>query len=144
MLLNDYKAIEELRKWKSDFELDKPALEETLNRLGDEASQHLESVLQEAVVSHSNVIALTHVPPFKEATWHEGKISDDNFLSHFSCKATGDVFRNVMASHSRSQLLVLCGHTHGEGEVQITDNIHVLTGGAEYGQPVIQRILDIE
>jgi hypothetical protein len=26
-------------------------------------------------------------PPFREATWHQQQISDDNWLLHFSCKA---------------------------------------------------------
>jgi predicted MPP superfamily phosphohydrolase len=144
VFLNDYVAIQELRKPKGEFGIDKPALEEALNALGDEAANHLEVVLQQAVADHSSVIALTHVPPFKEAAWYEGRHSDDNYLPHFACKATGDALRNVMYSQPLSRLLVLCGHTHGQGEVQITENLHVLTGEAEYGQPVIQRVFDIE
>jgi hypothetical protein len=48
-----------------------------------------------------------------------------------------------MAANPQSRLLVLCGHTHGTGELQVLDNLHVLTGGAEYRNPVIQRIFDI-
>jgi predicted MPP superfamily phosphohydrolase len=144
VFLNDYVAIQELRKWKGEFALDKPALGEVLNVLGDEAARHLEAGLTQAVADHSSVIALTHVPPFKEAAWHEGKHSDDNYLPHFACKATGDVFRRVMNAQPQSSLLVLCGHTHGQGEVQITENLQVLTGEAEYGHPLIQQILDIE
>jgi hypothetical protein len=40
--------------------------------------------------------------------------------------------------------LVLCGHTHGGGEIQPADNIRVLTGEAEYGKPKISKILQIE
>jgi Icc protein len=144
VFLNDYVAIQELRKPKGEFGIDKPALEEALNALGDEAANHLEVVLQQAVAEHSSVIALTHVPPFKEAAWYEGRHSDDNYLPHFACKATGDTLRRVMYSQPLSRLLVLCGHTHGQGEVQVTENLHVLTGEAEYGQPVIQRVFDIE
>jgi len=58
VFLNDYVAIEELRKWKDEFALDKPALAELLNVLGDEAARHLESALRQAVANHSTVIAL--------------------------------------------------------------------------------------
>ena len=44
----------------------------------------------------------------------------------------------------RRELLVLCGHTHGSGETQILDNLHVLTGGAKYGEPAIQRVFEFE
>jgi predicted MPP superfamily phosphohydrolase len=144
VILNDYVAIRELRKWKGEFSLDKPALKEALHALGDEAANHLEAALTEATARHRSVIALTHVPPFKEATWHEGRHSDDNYLPHFACKATGDAFRRVMASQPHARLLVLCGHTHGQGEVQISENIRVITGGAEYSNPVIQQVFDIE
>jgi 3',5'-cyclic AMP phosphodiesterase CpdA len=144
VILNDYVLIDELSKWEADVGLDKPALEEALNVLGDEAARHIEAALQQATASYSSVIALTHVPPFKEATWHEGQLSDDNWLPHFSCKATGDAMRLVMANQPYSRLLVLCGHTHGQGEVQVTENFEVLTGGAEYRRPVIQRVFDIE
>jgi hypothetical protein len=132
-----------LRKWQGEFALDKPALREAMNALGDEAARHFENVLQEAVAKYPSVIAVTHVPPFKEAAWYDGRHSDDNYLPHFACKATGDAMRKVMEANPQSRLLVLCGHTHGSGEVQITENLQVLTGGAEYGKPVIQRIFDI-
>jgi 3',5'-cyclic-AMP phosphodiesterase len=144
VFLNDYKAIKELRCWKGDFGIDRLALEEALHQLGDESALHLEMVLREAATEHSSVIALTHVPPFKEAAWHEGKHSDDNFLPHFACKATGEAFQRVMDEQQESQLLVLCGHTHGKGETHITENIQVITGEAEYREPVIQRILDVD
>lgn len=144
VILNDYLAIEELRKWKGEFALDKPALEEALNVLGDEAARHIESALTVAAAKHPYVIALTHVPPFKEAAWYDGRHSDDNYLPHFACKAVGDAMRRVMDAQPQSRLLVLCGHTHGKGEVEMTENVRVLTGEAEYGQPVIQRVFDIE
>ena len=144
VFLNDYVAIEELRKWKGEFSLDKPALKEVLHSLGDEAADHLGAVLQQAVAAHSIAIALTHVPPFKEAAWHDGRHSDDNWLPHFACKAAGDALLRVMGSQPQSRLVVLCGHTHGQGGVQIADNLEVLTGEAEYGQPVIQRVFEVE
>ncbi|MCY2994372.1 MAG: metallophosphoesterase [Planctomycetota bacterium] len=143
VILNDYVLIEELGKWKGRSYLDKPALREALNVLGDEAARHFEVVLKQAVAQYPSVIAVTHVPPFKEAAWYDGRHSDDNYLPHFACKATGDVMRNIMEANPQSRLLVLCGHTHGSGEVQILENLQVLTGGAEYGHPAIQRIFDI-
>jgi predicted MPP superfamily phosphohydrolase len=143
VILNDYLQIEELRYWRPDSTLDKSALAEALHRLGDEAARHFEAVLLQAVERYPTVLAATHVPPFKEAAWYDGRHSDDNYLPHFACQAVGQVMRRVMRSHPHSRLLVLCGHTHGSGETQILDNLQVLTGGAEYGRPEIQRVLEI-
>lgn len=65
------------------------------------------------------------------------------YLPFFSRKAVGDVLLEVAGSHPKCDLLVLCGQTHGGGEVQVLENLRVLTGPAEYGKPEIQRIIDV-
>ena len=143
VLMNDYFLIEELSRWNRDFILDKEGLKRTLQDLGDEAARHFAKVLPEAVRSYRDVIAVIHTPPFREAAWHQGRTSDENWLPHMTCKAAGDVMLGVMQSHPSGKLLVLCGHTHGRGQASILDNLYVWTGGAEYGSPEIQEIIDI-
>ena len=115
-----------------------------MTALADEAAGHFATVLEQAASQYPNVIAVTHVPPFREAAWYQGKTSNDDFLPHFACKVVGDTMLAVMKKHPNSQLLVLCGHTHGGGEIQPVDNIRVLTGEAEYERPRISRVLEIE
>jgi len=67
-----------------------------------------------------------------------------NFLPYFSCKAVGDVMEKVMRAYPQSILLVLCGHTHGGGEIKVLDNLRVLTGEAEYGTLRINGVLEVE
>lgn len=76
--------------------------------------------------------------------WHEGQISDDNSLPHFSCKAVGDVLRAVMQAYPESNLTVLGGHTHSSGVARILPNLTAFTGEAEYTKPIIQQVFDIE
>jgi 3',5'-cyclic-AMP phosphodiesterase len=144
VILNDFLLIDELRLWSDARTLDKSSLRPALEALGDEAARYLANVLPAAAERYPNVLVVTHVPPFREAAWHEGQPSNDDFLPFFSCKAVGDVLLSVAKSHPASQLLVLCGHTHGGGHCQILDNLRVETGPAEYGKPRMQRILDIE
>jgi len=144
VVMNDFLLIEDLARWYDDFVLDKDGLSETMFALADEAARHFDRVLGEATDNYPNVIAVTHVTPFREAASHEGKISDDNHPPHFACKVVGDALRPVMKSHRESKLVVLCGHTHGGGEVQVLDNLQVLTGEAEYGKPKINGTLDVE
>ena len=70
-----------------------------LSELGDEAARYLKRQLFSAVTRFPNLILLTHVPPFKEACWFEGQISDDDFLPHFTCSAVGDVLVEIMRAH---------------------------------------------
>ena len=139
VMMNDYVLIEELAR------ISKAERLAQLHALGDEAGAYLRETLPRAFEHHRRVILLTHVPPFREACWHEGRISDADFLPHFTCKASGDALLDVMAAQpDDNELLVLCGHTHGEGEAQLLPNLRVLTGGAAYGEPRVQRVLEVK
>ena len=138
VMLNDYYKIEELSG------LNKEARLEKLNQLGDEAARYVRETLTDALQRFSHVIFLTHAPPFREACWHQGEISDDDCLPHFSCKAVGDVLREVMGEHPERRLTVLCGHTHGPGTAVILPNLRVVTGGAIYGKPQILGVFDVD
>jgi 3',5'-cyclic-AMP phosphodiesterase len=144
VILNDHLLIAELSQWFVNYQIDKIGLSKTLTTLADEAARHFEHVLGEAVTKYSNVIAVTHVPPFREAAWYQGKTSNDDFLPYFACKIVGDVLKKVMQANPEAHLLVLCGHTRGGGEVQVLPNLKVLTGAAEYGKLAIERILEVE
>lgn len=135
VLLEDYRYIEDL--------LDPATRLERLHALGDRAVAHLRPLLAAALEQYREVIVVTHPPPFREACWYEGKTAapDDPYLPHFTCKAVGDLLLEQMTQHPDGQLTVLCGHTHGAGEVRLLPNLHVIAGGAEYGKPAVQRVL---
>jgi hypothetical protein len=82
------------------------------------------------------------LPPLREACWHEGQISNDEWAPHFTCKAMGDVLLETMRRHPERQLTVFCGHTHSPGMAQPLPNLTIFTGGAAYGHPTVQRILE--
>jgi 3',5'-cyclic-AMP phosphodiesterase len=137
VMLNDYVLIHDFRG------LDKASRLRKMNALGDAAAAHFQEWLPKAFSRYTHVCILTHVPPFREACWHEGNLSDDNFLPHFACKAVGDTLLNIMADYPDRQLTVLCGHTHSSGRAQIRENLVVLTGEAEYSKPKIQKMIDL-
>ena len=135
--LNDFRLIDELRLWDRGERL------KAMQELADEAADHFKKILPKVLKNHRQIIVLTHVPPFKEATWHEGKTSDDEWLPFFSCKVVGDVLMDIMENNSSCEITVLCGHCHSSGECQILPNLKVITGRAEYGSPEIQSIIEI-
>lgn len=135
VMMNDYRLIAELagvgkrERW--------PLLKE----MGDQAADHLRRVLGDAVSRFDNVWVATHVPPLREACWHEGQISDDEWAPHFTCLAVGDVLLQTADAHPHCRLEVFCGHTHGEGVTQPRPNLTIHTGGAVYGSPRIDRVI---
>ena len=138
VMLNDYYLIEELAG------LDRNTRLLMLNKLGDETAAYFKDILKSALEKFHHVLVLAHVPPFKDACWHEGHISDDNYLPHFSCKAVGEVLIESMRLFPNKEMTVLCGHTHGAAKAQILSNLYVKTGGAAYGIPKIQEIITIK
>jgi Icc-related predicted phosphoesterase len=137
VMLNDYFQIAEL------LTPGKAERYAKLNALGDEAAGFLEKRVLEALPQFRNIIVLTHVPPFREACWHEGRISNDDYLPHFACRAVGDRLAAIMRCHPDRAMSVYCGHTHSPGLTRFLDNLVVHTGGAQYGQPVLQQILEV-
>jgi Icc protein len=132
LLLNDFFHIREL------IGLDTAARFTRLAALGDETAAYFRRALPEALDRFQSVVLITHVPPFREACWHDGQVSNDEYLPHFASQAPGEVLREIMATRPDQKLLVLCGHTHGAGSVDILPNLRVLTGGASYGAPELQ------
>jgi 3',5'-cyclic-AMP phosphodiesterase len=134
--LNDFRLIEELRGLTTDL------LAERLNAEGDRWGDWVRTHLPPALDRFDRVLFATHVPPFEGACWHEGRISDSNWLPHFTCKAVGDALLDCAAAQPGKKITVLCGHTHGSGEMA-SGNLEVWTGGAHYGAPHLQRVLEV-
>lgn len=164
VILNDYLLIEELHAAATQYGItpqdsnlsanastDDPfvqpsltrALLEQLKHLGDEAADHFRAVLPQAAEQGDHIFVLTHVPPFREACWHDGQISDDRWAPHFTCVAVGEVLADFMDRHPEHKMTVLCGHTHGAGQSEIRENLTVITGGATYRKPAIQMLIEV-
>jgi len=117
---------------------------DALRALADRDAQHLDAALDRACERSSRVVVLLHVPPLREACWHDGRPSDEEWLPYFACRALGDVLLARGRSHPDVEMLVLCGHTHGAGAAQPLPNVRVLTGFATYGQPDVLAVISTE
>lgn len=123
-----------------------------MRALADQAAASVRSQLAAAFApgrtaarswSPSTVIVATHVPPFAEsATLKRGPAPPD-FLPYFCSKAMGDVLLEAAGQRPDVRFVVLCGHTHGVGMVEMRENLTVLTGGAEYGHPEVQAVFEL-
>jgi predicted phosphodiesterase len=125
MSLNDEYCIEELRQ--------APDLTALLRNLGQESANHLQAQLEAIPADAKSVIILTHVPPWPEACWHQGRRSDFLALPRFCWQAGGKVISQAAAKMPQTHFLVLCGHTHSEGFWE-EKNITCHTAGAVYGE----------
>jgi 3',5'-cyclic-AMP phosphodiesterase len=138
IMMNDYRLIAELAPLSKQDRWPK------LKELGDLAADHVRHLLPQALDRYEHVILGTHVPPLRDACWHEGQLSNDEWLPHFTCKAVGDAILDIMRSNPTKLLTVYCGHTHSPGICQPLPNVAIHTGSARYGVPEIQGIIEIE
>lgn len=136
--LNDYQCIAELENLSRAERLSR------LHALGDEAAAWVRAHLPSALARATRVVFATHVPPFREACWHEGRISDDAWLPHFACRAVGEALIEGLLPYPDRQMTVLCGHTHSPGATRPLPNPFVRTGSARYGRPAIQDVIEID
>lgn len=137
VLLNDYLLIDELSG------LTDRGRKRQLAALGDEAAAWVRQVLPPAVERFQRLYFVTHVPPFREACWHEGGISNDQWLPHFASGVMGEALTEVIGPRPDCEVTVLCGHTHSRGVVQILPNLVVRTGGAVYGSPTVEELIEL-
>jgi predicted phosphodiesterase len=124
MELNDEHLITELKTRN---------LTARLRELGKDSAKHLQEQLAAVPVNASCVIFLTHVPPWPEATWHEGRNSDALALPRFCWQAGGNVVSQAAEQMPQTRLIVLCGHTHSDG-IWKNGNIICHTAGSAYGR----------
>jgi len=140
LILNDYAHI------KSFVGLSKAERLTKMRSLADDSADYLRRILPRALTHYQHIFIMIHPPPFLETFYHKGKPvkSSNPFVPHFTSKAIGDVLYETAKSHSSHTFTVLCGHTHGAANVQITHNLSVMVGGAEYHQPEVQRVFEFE
>ncbi len=136
--LNDFHLIEDFRRndpyrWKRQ-----------LQELGAESAQRLGAKLQAIPDDTREVLVLTHVPPYRDACWYEGKTTDDDWAPFFVCGQVGRVLQQASQSRSECRFTVLCGHTHHAGIAIMAPNLSVHTGAADYGHPDVEGMIMIQ
>ncbi len=100
----------------------------------------LRPTLRAALEQYDLVIVGTHVPPFVEACWHEGRVSGPDFLPLFSSPVIGRMIEEVAVNYPTTEIQIYAGHTHSSGYFEI-GNIKCWTGSARYGYPAIQAVV---
>lgn len=130
VLMSDFFAVQEMSGRGGQSLLD------AARKLGDEAAQEARVLLLSAIgKGYKRIFFATHVPPYALATWHQGKLSDGQWLPWMSCRAMGEMLDEVTEANPDVDFTTLCGHTHSEGVYRRSPNLLVLTGHSEYRQP---------
>jgi predicted phosphohydrolase len=136
--LNDFRLIRDFanaapNSWKRQ-----------LQQQGQESAERLAKKLNALPSDTRDVLVVTHVPPYRDACWYEGRTTDDHWAPFFVCGQVGQVLLAAAQDRDQTRFTVLCGHTHHAGVADIAANLTVYTGAAEYGKPGIEGQIEID
>jgi len=135
LVMNDYHLISELCQLQQQVRYDE------INRLARESAGYIRDNLQKAFMDgFKTVYVATHVPPFPENTLYNGKISNEDWLPHFSSKKMGDMLLDVAQNNPDKNIILLCGHAHGKADYQPLNNLRCYTGEAKYKYPAVNNV----
>jgi len=138
MTMREWEVMEDFASFKRQLRFgDAEPLVRYLRYLGQESAVTAREILAKCDKNQS-VIFATHVPPFAEASWHNGKLSPPETMPLYSNIALGYVL-NEWATDAQ-YLTTICGHAHSKGVYKPSDKHQVLTGEAQYGNPKINKI----
>lgn len=142
IMLNDFGEIEDLWIGKTYKDL----LFELIRKRADKEANQLDILLMQEVLDKDSdhVLVCTHVSPYPESSWHEGSLSNNQWLPWFCSIATGNILDKYMEMFPEKQYTVLSGHGHSRGIYKRSDNLIVYSGAAEYFNPFLAGQIKID
>lgn len=142
-IMNDWHQIEEFKANFTVYQMGFSApLLDQLRTLGLASAVDARAILAKCS-SEKPILFTTHVPPYEEAAWHEGKHSSPTHIPFYTNIALGYVLKEWARANHGTQLTTLCGHTHSPGEYRQCDNHIVYTGKSEYGSPQVSKVFEL-
>lgn len=137
VVMSDFALIE-------DFQgLDRFSLIEKCRSVAASMVEEVSPSLVLAASKYKHVLFATHVPPFREACWHRGVVSDPNWLPWFTNLAFGAMLADIAFRFPQTHFTALCGHTHSQGTYRHLDNLLVLTGHSQYNNPRVCKVFNL-
>jgi len=123
------------------FDQSSHALFDKLQELGAASADHIRKmVVQARDQGARRILIITHVPPFREASYFRGKPSEAKAAPFYVNQVLGEALLELADEHRQLNLEVYAGHTHGKREYQPRENLVVRVGSARYGRlPTFQE-----
>lgn len=135
--INDFHQIQDF-SYTSDVETHA----RIANNIGYDNAHKLRKQLDDAILKNEarRIFVATHVPPFPEVAYYDGKPTEEDWLPYFTCKHTGDVLIEAARRYHWVKFVVVCGHTHNQAKKVILPNLTATCIGAEYGKVAFTQL----
>ena len=121
--------------------LNRSAIVAASRALAEQSAELATRKLQAAVqAGYTRILLATHVPPFAEASRHDGKPSDPDWAAVMVNQVLGDTLFAFATEHPEVSVEVLCGHTHEAWDGRLAENLRVRVGRADYGRAFFEVV----
>jgi predicted phosphohydrolase len=150
MIFNDWIMIKEYagtinRESLYNVNADYKKVVDVSQKLAHQGVIHIFNGLKDALKDKKirKVLIASHVPAYLQSHMYEGKLGDDTAHPWFLCKMLSKVIDDACSFYPDRQFVLLSGHTHGRYKNRIRENLEVMVGDAEYGNPKIESVITI-
>ena len=124
-------------------DLSKRAVFERMKELGKASGQYFRDVLPYALRCFERLWVATHVPPFTQAAFYNGQLCGRHHQPHYTNWSAGCAIQGIAKHFPKNRMTVLCGHTHSQARVRISEQVQVLAGEARPGWPRAQKVFEV-
>lgn len=139
--MNDWNNIHDFREIGGPA--NRSAIVALSRKWSHEATKSVHDAIKSAARYHSVIVVATHVPPFVEvAKDPEGRTNVDS-LPWYTSSLMGSMLRQAAQAFPKVKFVVLAGHTHKRFSTRIDGNMVCHVGGADYGRPELQDIVEV-
>jgi predicted phosphohydrolase len=140
VILNDWFNIVDLMSGTNNRDI----LIQLIRERADQQAKILGKSLKDVCQSNADTILIvTHIPPYEEASFYKGEISDRESLPWYTSANIGAEIDRYAEHFPDKTFIVLCGHTHYRGIYTRRDNLKIYSGESRYGYPGLSGWLDI-
>ncbi len=112
--------------------------------LADAAEADLLPQVEAAARHHTTVLVATHVPPWPLPPGSRRHPDGEWIAPWYVAERLGQALERAAAAHPAVRFRVMAGHAHARREgMAIAPNLTCDVGGARYGSPGIERVLEL-
>lgn len=112
-----------------------------MQKLAHDALNRIRTNLESALKTHSTIYLLSHIPPWPAR--HRWKLIENFWKPYNSSKLLASMLMDLMTEHPDKKLIVLSGHTHLKRQEEISHNIELRVGEANFHSPQVQELIEL-
>lgn len=114
-----------------------------MESLGKASGRYFQAILPKALSQYRQVWIATHVPPFYQAAFFNGRTCAWSKQPHFMNSSAGGVILKLAKCYPSKNVMVMSGHTHSPLAVKVANNVEIRVGRSSPRHPMLSSAFSI-